>query len=890
MSDQELDDDDIRGVDDDAQLLTPINLNNEDGDKTPNRALSSQSLLGESIVQSSLQGEIDNSELSDSSMEASFMTTPPHGPALPVSLSPPLLAIDPPISQEFPDAPPQTANSTSSGKLFPKPRRPPRVPQVFLPPHRNAGDHRSHGRVQSNTDYSFLSALTDTSSDFEVFHHQQPPSFGPKPHRRTVSWDMNVTSSHSPGAASHNSTPAGTPASILQPILFDYMRDPSPAPPQNIVTTPHIQPPVHEKPSNLSLYLKDAETLTKIMQPKEQPEVEEKSAKKPETCDGIDQPAALNPTTPPKTFSKHEEYLSPPKQYSLREVKDALHETDAEAQVMDTLEAQTINVSYSSSSILFPSILDSRVHDFEEDNLEDENTRKPSEGTRQHSNASTELKDLTKLLVAAQGATSRSTITAKLPSEKAAEKMAATASVLFADRSTSLNSKKSSKNDIELGGKSDDDESAEGQKIRGSSQGGSNSPKNVKSRIPNFNQAFRRAQRRIKEDTEYFLDFIEPKKASLWNFWMTRFKLLVLPSILLALIFFYAVGNPPTGKSNSVSGIFPIQYSAEHRLSNKNDSAASTSWWILFIGARQVITLCLACTLEVLIIDFLVLRTRFFTSWCGPYISLFIAQSRGWPFRLFMWSLMDIILLYGNNRFVKHWLYWQGFIDLMNENNPCGNVTNNNFYHRILYVGLGFGAAATAKRVVLGQLVGKRLVGEVKSVRFFAAFWISHLTFFLLNGCACRCEVNYSKDLSKVMKNLILVTEIGYLAQEVDEAKARNLVHRHAQRLGVSLVGQETLSPATRVSSASLDHLLDTRNENDRKTNFNSSSELLAEISEMLGDWEEPELEQNLRQVCQLKRAPRLTTSRFVHLLLPFSKERRNHSICPSFQACSFLY
>jgi hypothetical protein len=85
---------------------------------------------------------------------------------------------------------------------------------------------------------------------------------------------------------------------------------------------------------------------------------------------------------------------------------------------------------------------------------------------------------------------------------------------------------------------------------------------------------------------------------------------------------------------------------------------------------RQAITFSLAQLLQVFIIDFLCLNTRFFVNAFGSLVTLFIVQSKGWPFIVFMWAVLDFGLLYGTSRFAAHWLFWQNFAEVMNAANP----------------------------------------------------------------------------------------------------------------------------------------------------------------------------------------------------------------------------
>ena len=62
------------------------------------------------------------------------------------------------------------------------------------------------------------------------------------------------------------------------------------------------------------------------------------------------------------------------------------------------------------------------------------------------------------------------------------------------------------------------------------------------------------------------------------------------------------------------------------------------SWWILFIGVRQVVTLTMALITQALVIDYLALGSRFSLKWLGPLPTLLIVQSKGWPFVSIFWG------------------------------------------------------------------------------------------------------------------------------------------------------------------------------------------------------------------------------------------------------------
>ena len=111
-------------------------------------------------------------------------------------------------------------------------------------------------------------------------------------------------------------------------------------------------------------------------------------------------------------------------------------------------------------------------------------------------------------------------------------------------------------------------------------------------------------------------------------------------------------------------------------------------------------------------IDFLTLRTKAIPRLLGPTLSLTLTQSKGWPFQLFAWGMIDLIVLWGERPFVRHWGYWQDFIAMMNKSNPSGSIIFSPFYFRILISSLVLSAMATVKRAILEHTFGKRIVGE----------------------------------------------------------------------------------------------------------------------------------------------------------------------------------
>lgn len=143
----------------------------------------------------------------------------------------------------------------------------------------------------------------------------------------------------------------------------------------------------------------------------------------------------------------------------------------------------------------------------------------------------------------------------------------------------------------------------------------------------------------------------------------------ILPSAGIAALLFYFGDNPPCGTQREClvaqalaarSGVNTTDSgdrSVENLFGNRSVryDSPSVSWWILFIGVRQVITLSLARLLESLLIDFWVIRAKSASRILGPYLSLFIVQAKGWPIRLIFWGLLNFGMLYGDRPFARHW-------------------------------------------------------------------------------------------------------------------------------------------------------------------------------------------------------------------------------------------
>ena len=133
-----------------------------------------------------------------------------------------------------------------------------------------------------------------------------------------------------------------------------------------------------------------------------------------------------------------------------------------------------------------------------------------------------------------------------------------------------------------------------------------------------------------------------------------------------------------------------------------------------------------------MIVDYFCLRSTLSVKILGPFVTLFIAQSKGWPCVFFWWAVNDFCFLY-RGKFARHWLFWQDAIELVrcenrleictdmfepntnllvfssqfNDTNPAGSVISSSSYTRVLIVTLVISFAVGLKRFWLSLHLGK---------------------------------------------------------------------------------------------------------------------------------------------------------------------------------------
>jgi hypothetical protein len=231
------------------------------------------------------------------------------------------------------------------------------------------------------------------------------------------------------------------------------------------------------------------------------------------------------------------------------------------------------------------------------------------------------------------------------------------------------------------------------------------------SQQPTKRESARKKEKKWKLFKE-FQEFFDPYKRSVRFYSKVMVFYILTPIIGVAAILFYLAGNPPYGilvnNGRPVNGTL-INKDAEV----VDPDSFSVSWMLIFI-ARHLITISLAKATELLLIDFLSIRSKSTVTVLGPWPTLFILQSRGWPFILWMWSIFNYALLFGSGPFFSHWLYFQNAIDLFNGSNPSGNVLTSEWNRRILAICVSVGLVVAVKRFWLGLYLGRQTFCKIR--------------------------------------------------------------------------------------------------------------------------------------------------------------------------------
>mmetsp|Transcript_23264 Transcript_23264/g.41596 ORF Transcript_23264/g.41596 Transcript_23264/m.41596 type:complete len:1233 (+) Transcript_23264:4492-8190(+) len=269
---------------------------------------------------------------------------------------------------------------------------------------------------------------------------------------------------------------------------------------------------------------------------------------------------------------------------------------------------------------------------------------------------------------------------------------------------------------------------------------------------------FRRHQTR--SETLYHLrmwyrDLIRPKLSAFIKGATHTIIFIIVPLLSVAFILFYALGNPMAGGRTDVDDDLGLTENA------------SWSWWVVFL-VRQAFLLSCVKAGEVISIDILALRTPLFLKTIGSFPTLMIAQARGWPYVLTFWCIADFCFLFGNHQFARHWLHWQYWLDVFNEENPAGNFLQSSFYMRLLLSGLFVGVATSLKRLWIATYLGK------------------------------RSYAHYGPELEIILAKMLLVSQIAHLARQLESQVA---IHHVASGFAYTIRDGELALPGLTTDS-----------------------------------------------------------------------------------------
>ena len=174
--------------------------------------------------------------------------------------------------------------------------------------------------------------------------------------------------------------------------------------------------------------------------------------------------------------------------------------------------------------------------------------------------------------------------------------------------------------DVSNGTERDDDKNE-----KANSEGSGSSSEAPKGKRTRKDRKARNTAEKVLRDLQ---DFVTPRQFSTYYFFKIGVFFLMLPSAGIAAILYYFAVNPPTG-------VVDLNRSAaEGSLFNESGDpispdTASVSWWLLFLGVREVAVLLLAKFFELFFIDFLSVRSKFSVKVFGPWATLFILQTKG---------------------------------------------------------------------------------------------------------------------------------------------------------------------------------------------------------------------------------------------------------------------
>ena len=287
------------------------------------------------------------------------------------------------------------------------------------------------------------------------------------------------------------------------------------------------------------------------------------------------------------------------------------------------------------------------------------------------------------------------------------------------------------------------------------------------------------------------------------------------------------------------------------------------------------------------------------------------------------WGAYNLILLAGDERYVRHWLYFQDTIGLFNEQNPGGHVVDHNINYAFMRTMIIAGVFTAIKRLMVGLMLGRQTFGKILD------FCKANLSLLAMNEQVLTDAIispdilypaHYGQDLAATMKNMVLIGKIATLAREIEnnqdtylEASSSDVVRKRTNTVSeflsdeaAAFLGAEETelrkSKATPSAPESATAFMENRktmlgakdaaSSNDgaptqeKEENITESEH--ATIEELLDAWEEPtrarDTEVSHQSTCTRAMATKFDSSlyfMFVSFLFPFLVGAQDYSAQP---------
>lgn len=72
------------------------------------------------------------------------------------------------------------------------------------------------------------------------------------------------------------------------------------------------------------------------------------------------------------------------------------------------------------------------------------------------------------------------------------------------------------------------------------------------------------------------------------------------------------------------------------------------------------------------------------------------------------WACYNLGLLCGSDIFVRHWAYWQTWIEMFTEANPSGYATNSDLNYKLQRLAIAIGVIVAFKRLIVGVFLSRQ--------------------------------------------------------------------------------------------------------------------------------------------------------------------------------------